>query len=408
MPGTKHWIWLHELKGLPTHRKLALLEHFGSPEDVYYAEEGDYLQVEGMTPRLAEALADKSCDIADRILGDCDRLHLRILTLQDADYPVRLRNVYEPPCLLYVRGRLPVIDEEAAVAMVGTRGATPYGLETAESLSFALAKQGALIVSGGARGIDSAAHRGALRAGARTVAVLGGGTDVAFPSENERLFRDIEAAGALLSEYPPGTRPLGAHFPVRNRIISGLCLATVVVEAPERSGALITARTALEQGRDVFAVPGPINAAESRGCNRLIANGEAALAADASDILWEYEARFPHKLRRAHVELPRQLGYQARQEAEAAKRKKQPEPEGSPEALPVLDLRKADGLTDDQTSLLRILKDGAMQVDDLIEAAALPTRRVLSALTVLEIEGFVAQSAGKRFSLAVELIETDK
>lgn len=400
MAGIKYWVWLNERKGLTNRAKLLLLEHFGTPENIYYADEEEYLLVDGMTPKLAEPLADKSTAEADRILGECERLGLRILTLQDADYPVRLRNIFEPPCLLYVRGRLPVIDEEVAIAMVGTRGATPYGIGTAEKLAFAIAKQGALVISGGARGIDSAAHRGALRAGAKTVAVLGGGPDVTFPAENERLFRDIEASGALISEYPPGTPAVGGHFPIRNRIISGLCLATVVVEAPERSGALITARTALEQGRDVFAVPGPIDAKESRGCNRLVANGEAALVADSSDILWEYEARYPHKLRCGRVELPRTtLGYQARQQEKAAKA-------AEPEKRPTLDVREGlTALTDDQVRIVRELKGGAMQVDDLIEAVELPTRRVLSALTVLEIEGHVSQESGKRFSLNAELLE---
>lgn len=402
MAGTKYWVWLSEHKGLSTRVKLQLLEHFGTPENIYYADAEEYLHVEGMTQKLAAQLADKSTTAADRILGDCERLGLRILTMQDADYPVRLRNIYEPPCLLYVKGRLPEIDEEAAIAMVGTRDATPYGIETAETLAFSLAKQGALIVSGAASGVDSASHRGALRAGAKTVAVLGCGLDVVYPAGNEWLYRDIVAAGALLSEYPPGTPAVGMHFPVRNRIISGLCLATVVVEAPERSGALITARTALEQGRDVFAVPGAINAPKSRGCNRLIADGAAALVADSRDILWEYEASYPHKVHCAPVELPQTLGYQARQEETAAKAAAREERE----KLPVLDLREGQAsLTDDQVRILRRLKDGEMQVDDLIEAVELPTRRVLSALTVLEIEGYVAENGGKRFSLNVDLVE---
>ncbi len=400
MAGTKYWVWLSEQK-LPTGLKLRLIEQFGTPESVYYAETDDYLQVEGMTQQFAALLADKSTAAADAILGDCERLGARILTMQDADYPVRLRNIYEPPCLLYVKGSLPLIDEEVAVAMVGTRTATPYGVETAEELAYAMAKQGALIVSGGAYGIDTAAHRGALRAGAKTVALLGCGIDVVYPRGNEQLYRDVAAVGALVSEYPPGTPAVGSHFPVRNRIISGLCLATVVVEAPERSGALITARTALEQGRDVYAVPGPVKAPMSRGCNRLIASGEAALAADAADILWEYEARYPHKLHCGHVELPRTMGYQARQEA-AAKAVEQEERE----TLPTLDVRPGKtALTDDQACIVKCLKNGEMQVDDLIEAVGLPTRRVLSALTVLEIEGHVTQSGGKRFSLNAELIE---
>ena len=402
MAGTKYWVWLSEQKGLPTRLKLRLLEHFGTPENIYYADEGEYLHVEGMTPKLAAPLAGKSAAAADCILGECERLGLRILTMQDADYPVRLRNIYEPPCLLYVKGRLPVIDEEAAIAMVGTRGATPYGIQTAETLAYEMAKQGALIVSGGAYGIDTAAHRGALRAGGRTVALLGCGIDVVYPAGNEWLYRDIAAAGALVSEYPPGTPAVGSHFPVRNRLLSGLCLATVVVEAPERSGALITARTALEQGRDVFAVPGAINAPESRGCNRLIAEGAAALVMDSASVLWEYEAQYPHKLHCGAVELPRTLGYQARREQEAAKAAEQE----AREKLPTLDLRgDRAGLTDDQIRILRKLNEGGLQVDDLIEAVELPTRRVLSALTVLEIEGYVAENGGKRFSLNVELIE---
>ena len=396
MAGTKYWVWLSECRGLPLSLRLRLLEHFGSPEDVYYAEADDYLQVEGMTPALAAQLADKNADEADRILGDCERLGVRIVTMQDADYPMRLRNIFEPPCLLYARGQLPLFDEEAAIAVVGTRKATPYGIETAEDLCYAMAKQGALIVSGGAYGIDTAAHRGALRAGGKTVALLGCGVDVVYPAGNEWLYRDIVAAGALLTEYPPGTQVRGSHFPVRNRIISGLCLATLIVEAPERrSGALITAQTALEQGRDVFAVPGPIKAPMSRGCNRLIADGAAALAADTSDILWEYEARFPHKLHCGRVEMP-YTNLTAPQQA--AKEKEKPAPE--PEKLPVLRASEAsETLTDDQTAILRQLCGGEMQVDDLIEAVGLPTRRVLSALTLLEIEGY------KRFSLCVEWIE---
>ena len=288
MAGLKYWVWLNEVKNLSNRAKLLLLEHFGTPEEAYYADADEYRLIEGLGAKQIELLADKSLSGADKILGDCQRLGLRILTMQDADYPVRLRNIYEPPCLLYVQGQLPAFDEEVAIAMVGTRRATPYGIETAEKLAFQMAKQGALIVSGAAYGIDSSAHRGALRAGAKTVAVLGNGHDVVYPAGNEWLYRDIAASGALLSEYPPGTAAEGWHFPVRNRIISGLCLGTVIVEAPEeRTGALITANTALEQGRDVFAVPGPIDAPMSRGCNRLIADGAAALTCGAWDILRE-------------------------------------------------------------------------------------------------------------------------
>ena len=250
------------------------------------------------------------------------------------------------------------------------------------------------MVSGLAKGIDAAATRGALRAGGITVGVVGNGLDVRYPYESRYLYEDVAAAGVLISEYPPGTEPAGSHFPVRNRIISGLSAATLVVEAPERSGALITAETATEQGRDVFAVPGPIDAPTSVGCNRLIQDG-AGLVMDARDILRVYTERFPDRLHpEKGREQPVTLGYQARQKTEA-----KPVP-------PSLDLSDNGlELTDDQIALLRVLTEEPQLVDDLIELTGIPTRRVLSALTLLEIENLVQQHSGKRYTRAVTLTE---
>ena len=350
---------------------------------------------EGITRQQAVLLADHDLTAANRILADCQRLNISLLTLQDAAYPSRLKNIYDPPCLLYYKGRMPAFDEEAAIAVVGTRDCTPYGVACAEKLSFGLASGGALIVTGLAAGVDSAAARGALRAGGTVAGVVGNGLDVPYPYENRYLYEDVAAAGVLISEYPPGTRPAASHFPVRNRILSGLALATLVVEAPERSGALITANTALEQGRDVFAVPGPIDAENSVGCNRLIRDG-AGLVSEAWDILREYEARFPDKLRQKESrEEPEVLGYQARQKEE---------PRVVPPALDPTD--PALGLTDDQIRLLRLLpEEDPIQVDDLIELSGIPTRRVLSALTMLEIENYVTQHSGKHYTRAVTLSE---
>ena len=394
MSALKFWLWLTELPGLTNQTRLALLRHFPTPEDVYYADPEEVLLTEGITREQAKLLEDKDCARADRILADCQRLDADILTIQDAGYPNRLRNIYDPPCLLYVRGRLPAFDDEAAVAVVGTRDCTPYGVSCAEKLGFGLAAGGALVVSGLARGIDSAALRGALRGGGTVTAVLGNGLDVVYPRENRYLYEDIAASGALLSEYPPGTPPEGRHFPVRNRIMSGLSLATLVVEAPERSGALITAGTALEQGRDVFAVPGPIDAPASVGCNRLIRDG-AGLVTDAWDILAAYAPRFPEKLHREGArEEPAVLGYQARQRTEPK------------EVPPSLSLSNNDlSLTDDQICLLRAMTAEPALADDLIAQTGIPTRRVLSALTVLELEGLVRQHPGKRYARAVTLTE---
>lgn len=391
----KYWLWLTELTGLTNQTRLALLRHFPSPEDVYYADPEEVLLTEGITRQQAALLKNKDLSTADRILADCQRLNIRILTLQDAAYPGRLKNIYDPPCLLYVQGRLPVFDEEVAVAVVGTRDCTPYGVTCAEKLGYGLTRGGAVVVTGLAKGIDAAATRGALRAGGVTAAVVGNGLDVLYPPESRYLYEDVAAAGAILSEYPPGTEPAGWHFPVRNRILSGLCLATLVVEAPERSGALITAGTALEQGREVFAVPGPIDAPTSVGCNRLIRDG-GGLVSEAWDLLQEYEARFPDKLRPEESRhQPSILGYQARQKTE-------PRPVPPSVSLTHNDL----SLTDDQITLLKALpEEEPMLVDDLIELTDLPTRRGLSALTVLEIEHLIEQHSGKRYTRAVTLTE---
>ena len=394
MSALKYWVWLAELPGLHNQTRLQLLEHFQSPEDVYYADTAEILLTEGITREQAALLSDRRLESADRVLADCAQLSLRILTLQDADYPSRLKNIYDPPCLLYLRGRLPALDEEAAVAVVGTRTATPYGITAAEKLSYGLAAGGAVIVTGLARGIDAAAARGALRAGGTPVGVLGNGIDVVYPAESRYLYEDVAVAGALVSEYAPGTAPAKAHFPARNRIMSGLSVATLVVEAPEKSGALITAETALEQGRDVFAVPGPIDAPMSRGCNRLIRDG-AGLAAEPWDLLREYEDRFSDKLRveGARTEL-QAVGWKSRQKTEA-----KPVP-------PSLSLSKNDlSLTDDQIRLLQTLTEEPLLVDDLIELTEIPTRRVLSALRVLELENLVTQHPGKRYTRAVTLCE---
>ena len=389
----KYWGWLAERKGLRNQTRLALLRRFGDPESIFYADADELLLTDGVERSQLKLLENHDLAPADRILADCQRLDIRLLTLSDAAYPGRLKNIYDPPALLYCKGRLPLLDDLLCVAVVGTRDCTPYGVACAEKLGFGLASGGAAVVSGLAKGIDAAAIRGALRAGGVTVGVVGNGLDVYYPYESRYLYEDVASAGILLSEYPPGTEPASGHFPVRNRIISGLSLAALVVEAPEKSGALITAATALEQGRDVFAVPGPIDAPASVGCNCLIRDG-AGLVSDASDILREYEGRFVLNLKESR-EQPETLGYQARMA-----------PEPKPVA-PTLSLRHSDAeLTDDQIAILKVLSDTEpMQVDDLTELVDIPTRRVLSALTVLEIDQYVVQHAGKHYTRAVTLTE---
>lgn len=397
----KYWVWLAELPRLKGPFRLALLRHFGSPEDIFFADREELLLAEDVPPGQAELALNRDLSAADRILADCQRLGQRILTIQDAEYPQRLRNIFDPPLVLYVKGRMPVMDEEAAIAVVGTRECTPYGTACGERLGRELAASGAVVVTGLARGVDSAAARGALRAGGSVVGVTGGGLDVVYPPENGDLYADVAARGVLLSEYPPGSPPDKAHFPVRNRIMSGLSVAALVVEAPGHSGALITARLALEQGREVYAVPGPIDAPDSVGCNRLIRDG-AGLAAEGWDILRDFQERFPEKLRPAR-KLPAWTPLPTRRRAEP-RRKLESAPE--PEKAPALRAVSREGLTDDQIALLGVLEpEGPVQVDDLIESTGIPARRVSSALTMLEIDGCVRQHDGKRYTRTVALTE---
>ena len=402
MAALKYWVWLTTLPGLGQRTKLQLLEHFASPEEIYFAPEEELLLAEGVTKAQCALLADKSLDRAEKVLEDCAKDGQFLLTMDDAAYPARLRNIYDPPLLLYGKGSLPLFDEEVAVTVVGTRSCTPYGVKAASELGYELAKQGALLVSGMAKGIDGEALRGALRAGGFTAAVLGGGADVVYPATNRRLYEDIAATGVILSEYPPGTEPRGEHFPVRNRLLSALSVATLVVEAPERSGALITAATALEQGREVFAVPGPFDAPMSRGCNGLIREG-AGLVCEAWDVLSFYESRYPHKLRLLRAKLPPlPKGAPETESGEPAK----PVEEAPPApALPVLDISQdPGGLTDDQIAVLSVLHtDIPTLTDDAAIRADLPVRRVLSALTVLEIDGYVCRQGARSFLRTVEL-----
>ncbi|WP_409969433.1 DNA-processing protein DprA [Bengtsoniella intestinalis] len=393
MAAIKYWLWLTQLQGLKLQSRYALLDHYGDPEEVYFADL-DQIEARQIIPSgQLSCLENHSLERANEILAQCDRLGIHILTIQDATYPARLRNIYDPPCVLYVKGRLPMVDEQLCVAGVGTRSATPYGEACAEKLGFGLASGGAVVVSGLAKGIDTAIIRGALRADGITIGVLGNGIDVVYPRENRKLYEDVAAKGALVSEYPPKTQPKPMHFPVRNRILSGLCQAALVVEAPEKSGALITAKTALEQGRDVFAVPGPIDVESSRGCNHLIRDG-AGLVSDGWDILREYTPQYPQLKPVQSLEEPVVLGYEERQ-MEAVK------PTG--ELLPMKQAKEK--LTDDQITILQTMGDSPVVVDEVTERSGLPTRRVLSALTLLELDGYIRLDAGNFYCRLVSVVE---
>lgn len=272
--------------GIGPRLRQALVDRFGSAEAVFAAAPSDIRAVDGIGPKLSRALLDgDGCARAEEELALCREHGVRLLLAGQSGYPRPLLEIHDPPGVLFAAGELLPCDE-VAVAIVGARHATHYGLEQAERLAAGLAHAGVTIASGLARGVDAAAHRGALAAGGRTIAVLGSGLLEIYPPEHRGLADEIRRHGAVLSELPLRTKPLSGTFPQRNRLISGLTLGTIVVEASERSGALITARHAMEQGRDVFAVPGRVDSRMSRGCHRLIRDG-AKLVETADDVLEE-------------------------------------------------------------------------------------------------------------------------
>ena len=416
MTALTYWLWLTTRRGMDPISALRVLDHCVTPERAYYADREEY-ELLPIRPSLRRALEDKELDTAQRILGECQRLGIRILTLQDAEYPQRLRAIADPPLVLYFKGRVLPFDDEAAIGVVGARKPSVYGERWAERLGLELAAGGALVVSGIAQGIDSRAVKGALKGGGPVVSVLAGGADRPFPPEHRYLYEDVAAAGALVSEYPPGTPHRGEHFPRRNRILSGLCLGVLAVECRPFGGTMSTVGHALEQGRDVFAVPGSLDSPMSQGTNLLIQQG-AKLVTCGQDILCEYWDRFPGKLAsgapltpeaaRARLEQVREE--QGEQPAGQPERKEPaPEPdreETAAPARPVIPRGEQKGrFTDDELALLAALGDQKRCADQLVELTQIPTRRVLSALTMLQVQGAVEEHPGRRFSALVALEE---
>lgn len=408
MSNLKYWLWLAGRKGLAGQNGIRVLHHFGSPEQAYFSDRAEIAMIEGLSETAAASLADKSLDAANRILGDCDRLGIQLLTMQDAAYPERLAAIHQPPMVLYLKGRAFAFDEEAAVAIVGTRDATTYGIWAATKLSMDLTSRGALIVTGMAEGIDAAAIRGALKAGGPVISVLAGGVDVVYPREHRALYEDVAAVGALISENPPGTAHLGSYFPVRNRIISGLSVGVIAVESKRFGGSMHTVGHALDQNRDVFAVPGPIGAATSEGTNRLIQEGAAKLILNAEDVICELIDRFPERLQYASAIDPVTERHCLDSAVRAAPARPVPEQkEASEQPQPaqreITWQECEDKLPPDHQNVLRAMGDKLCRIDDLVELTQLPANCVLSALTVLQIQGYVTQEHGKRFRCAVRL-----
>ncbi len=353
-----------------------LLKHFRSPANVFSATVNELLKTPGINKNSALAIsAFKNWDHILLQMDLLDKMGADIITWLDKSYPANLQNIYDRPAFLFVLGHLP--ENMIPVAIVGSRNASAYGRFTTDKISRELALRGVTIVSGMARGIDSCAHRSALASRGKTIAVLGNGLDVIYPQENKKLFDAIAQNGAVITEYPPGTQPVPYHFPERNRIISGISYGVVVVEAGVKSGSLITASLALEQGRDVFAIPGMIDSAHSRGTNSLIKQG-AKLIDSVDDIL---EDVLP-QLKRPSVQ--------------PAQRQEEifPEPISSKEMG-----KNHESLPPAFMDILKTLSQKRIHADDIIADAGLPSSQVLSMLITLELQGIIEQHPGKYFSL---------
>jgi DNA processing protein len=355
------WVGFNLVKGIGSARMRRLLDFFGSAEQAWRAE-NEALLAAGLSPKLAAALEQvRQGETLDKTLETIDRTGIQVVIWNDLEYPRRLKEIDHPPPVLYISGELSETDP-GAVAVVGTRRVTAYGRQVTEEIGRDLAINSVCVISGLARGVDALAHQAALRNGGRTLAVLGSGLDQIYPPEHRSLADQICERGALISDYPPGTAPDAANFPPRNRIISGMAQAVIVVEAGEKSGALITAAFAAEQGREVFAVPGYLYAPQSRGTNQLIRAG-AHIYLNVEDVL--------RTLNMTHLEMHRSA--------------RSILPSDSTEA-----------------TLFALLGREPMHVDAIQEQAELPVEQVTAVLTMMELKGLVRQVGGMRYIAVFE------
>lgn len=408
-----HWIWYASLSGVGDRTKARLLTAFESPEAVFFASESDLHGTGILSEEAVQQILRRDLTQSRKILSQCTNEKISVLTYQDAAYPERLKNIADPPMVLYYRGQLPSVDSEPVVGIVGTRRASPYGLTVAKQMGYQIAECGGIVVSGMAKGIDALAMEGALTAGAPVIGVLGCGVDVIYPASNRALYRDAVRYGCILSEFPPGTQPISRNFPRRNRIISGLSCGVLVIEAPEKSGALITAKMAADQGRDVFAVPSNIGVESAVGSNGLLRDG-AIPVFDGADVMEEYRAMFPGRIGVKRQEIPADGDEEELSECpetvplQVAQKPRKPakKPAGSDaetkvsidngEKQPYIDFTKEEkSMSPAEKSVWDQLAGGKKLTDDVIDGSGLGAQQVLSSLTMLEIRGLIRRLPGR-------------
>jgi DNA processing protein len=362
MDSDIYWLWLKSIEKLSSLKINKLLEKFTDAYEIYNADYEELLNIESIDKTIADNIYKyKDLQKAEKELESLNKNNVSIITPSGGHYPEKLKNIYNNPAILYKKGEYQLSDDDIYVAVIGSRKATQYGIRTAQKLSYELAKRGIVIISGLAYGIDAAAHRGALDAGGKTVAVLGCGIDIIYPRTNEGLYGEIIKNGCVISEYGLGAEAAPYMFPVRNRIISGLSSGCVIVEAAEKSGALITAKLALEQNREVFAVPGNITSPESRGANELIKNSCAKLITSYEDVLVEIIPSFNKKENIDNEEKPGVLSE----------------------------------MNEEENKLYKIILKGVNTIDEIALCAGMSVSGVSAVLTMMEINGIVYKDKGR-------------
>ena len=401
MGAIRYWLWLSAQSGVSAQAKAALIDHYKDAENAFFAPDGEYEKIPGISRTEAERLEKRDLSVVEQILADCTAQRIDIITMQDASYPKLLRDIYAPPVVLYVKGRLPDFEAVPTIAVIGTRKASSYGLKMGRSIAYEIAKSGGAVISMLGDGVDSKAAEGCIMADGCCIGVLGTGHGGEHP-----LYRDIVSTGALISEYPPKTPSQRHFFRDRNRIASGLSRGLVVIEAPERSGALLFAATALEQGREIFALPGNADSPNSVGCNELIKQGVKPVTC-GWDVMSEFEYLFPDRIKKPEgkTKLPEIEEGEAKETVPAAPipQKATIKAVDKAESAGYIDLREQlSGLSEDQLKIISAIDSNDTHIDDIIEKSGMSTAKVLAQLTVLEIKGFVRRSAGRRISLNIK------
>lgn len=396
----RYWLWLQRALGEGAYIK-NMIEDFGSAEKLYSSNILEWRMSPALTAKQIDRLEQTDINSVDEIIYTCEKNGWTIIDYDDERYPNRLREIHNPPCVLYVDGILPDIDNLAVIGIVGTRKASTYAMKVTHIMSRGITECGALVVSGGALGVDTAAHKGALTAGGNTVAVLGCGLGASYLNENKPLRDIIKNNGALVTEYPPFTRASRTTFPMRNRIISGLSVGVLVVEAGVKSGSLITANYALEQGRDIFAVPASVLSVDFSGTNKLIDDG-AMVATKPAQIVSVYAEKFStidiskarsidelmndESDKSANVEKnENKLSFESIEENREKRLKNEP---------------KASTLNGDAKIVYQCLNDCFLHIDAIIEKTGLTSAKVMASITQLEVMGLIESTSGKRYKLS--------